>query len=104
MKMLEDWQYGLLILGILFTMSLIFLLVRTLLDNDKYNHEIPDSNKYLDEIEVLGEHNLRQPVQRFQPYPSQNEICAQFIPLQVHESARNKDKYYFFSRKSIMNA
>ena len=97
---LANWQYGLLILGIVFTMILIYLLVTTCFDVENYNAaEEQEEIKYLEEI-FLCEHDSKYlSYLEFQEYhdliASRTNMCAQFIPLEEENQSTNKTKNIF---------
>ena len=100
---LANWQYGLLILGIVFTMILIYLLVTTCFDVENYNvAEEEEEIKYLEEI-FLCEHDSKYlSYLEFQEYhdhiASRTNMCAQFIPLEEENKSSDKTKNIFHLR------
>ena len=66
-------------LGILFIMFLIYLLISTCLDCDKYSDYTEDIS-YIENV-VLFEHKLIDPIQQSQPLILGTDLCAQFLSL-----------------------
>ena len=77
-------------LGILLIMFLAYLLISTCLDCDKYNND-QDDISFTEKV-VLCDHNLIDSFQRSQLLIPGEELCAQFIPLEIHRNVVTKDQ------------